>query len=273
MVASLAELRTAQNASAVFQNEFWRDFYRALSDGMTRTSLVKVSALALCLALPAHAAESSSLVIALDLTKSVAVGAPGQRQEFNKNVEATAEILAHTPADSHVTVIGITDHSFAEPFILLDARIPADEGYFQERLTAARQALVRAWAARAKGLAPSFKRADILGSLLLASQIFQNSPKGRAMLIIFSNMRENAGGVNLEGRNPQNAHLSVNRYAQGRDIPDLHGIEIHVLGADNAGKSMSYWTALRDFWTFYFKRTGAVLKSYSVLRDPPDLGP
>jgi len=86
MVASLAELRTAQNASAVFQNEFWRDFYRALSDGMTRRSLVKVSALALCLALPAHAAESSSLVIALDLTKSVAVGAPGQRQEFNKNV-------------------------------------------------------------------------------------------------------------------------------------------------------------------------------------------
>ncbi len=51
MVARLAELRSVQNAAPMFQNEFWRDFYRALSDGVSRTSLVKVSALALCLAL------------------------------------------------------------------------------------------------------------------------------------------------------------------------------------------------------------------------------
>ncbi len=34
-----------------------------------------------------------------------------------------------------------------------------------------------------------------------------------------------------------------------------------------------HWQTLRDFWTAYLKRTGAVLKTYSVLRDPPDLGP
>jgi len=70
---------------------------------------------------------------------------------------------------------------------------------------------------------------------------------------------------------PESAHLSRDRYAEGPGIPDLHGVEVQVLGADNPGKPMPYWTALRDFWTVYFKRTGADLKSYSVLRDPPDL--
>ena len=38
-----------------------------------------------------------------------------------------------------------------------------------------------------------------------------------------------------------------------------------------AGKDMAYWQTLRDFCTAYFKRTAAILKTYSVLRDPPDL--
>ena len=56
-------------------------------------------------------------------------------------------------------------------------------------------------------------------------------------------------------------------------MPDLHGVEVYALGVDGAGKDMRYWQTLRDFWTEYFKRTGAILKTYSVLRDPPDLGP
>ena len=199
------------------------------------------------------------------------MGAPGQRQEFRKNVEATGEILAHIPASSHVMIIGITDQSFGEPVILLDARIPPDPGYFEERLATARRALLQAWLTRTKALAPSFRHTDIVGALLLASQIFQAEPKGRRVLVIFSDMRENAGNLNLGESNLKSAHLALNRYAQDRDIPDLHGVEVHILGADNAGKSTSYWTALRDFWTAYFKRTGATLKMYSPLRDPPAL--
>jgi hypothetical protein len=211
MVARLAELRSAQNAAPMFQNQFWRDFYHALSDGVSRTSLVKIFALALCLMLvfaTQARAESLSLVITLDLSKSVAVGAPGQRQEFNKNVEATGEILAHIPASSHVMIIGITDQSFGEPVILLDARIPPDPGYFDERLTAARRALLQAWLTRTKALAPSFRHTDILGALLLASQVFQAQPKGRRVLVIFSDMRENAGNLNLGESNLKSAHLA-----------------------------------------------------------------
>jgi len=48
-----------------------------------------------------------------------------------------------------------------------------------------------------------------------------------------------------------------------RLLPDLRGVEVHVLGADNAGKSMSYWAALRDFWSQYFREAGTNLRAYS----------
>jgi hypothetical protein len=41
MIAKFEELRRLQNQASVFQNEFWRDFYRALSDGLTHRSIVK----------------------------------------------------------------------------------------------------------------------------------------------------------------------------------------------------------------------------------------
>ena len=277
MVAKLEELRNAENAAAIFQNRFWRDFYRALSDGMSHSALVRVSMVLLCLLLliapRARAAENLNLVIALDLTRSVAVSAPGQRQEFEKNVEAAAEILARVPANAHVTIIGITDQSFGEPLTLLDAHIPEDEGYFQERITAARRTLIQAWIARTRKLDPQFMHTDIFGALLLASQIFQNSPKGREVLVIFSDMRENAGDLKLESLRPHDVHFTVAKFAKGRMLPDLKAVEVYVLGADNAGKSMAYWTALHDFWSEYFHSAGATVKAYTVLRQPPQLTP
>jgi hypothetical protein len=274
MIARLAELRSAENSPALFRNQFWRDFYQSLSDGISRTALVKVASLLIFLALAAvphsQAADGANMVIALDLTKSVAVGALGQRQEFAKNVEAAGEILARVTPGSHVTVIGITDQSFAEPFVLLDARIPEDAGYFQERLVSARGTLIQTWLTHAKSLQPRFTRTDIFGALFLASQILQSEPKGRGILIIFSDMRENAGNLNLERSRLRDVHFAFTRSAQGRTLPDLKGVEVHVLGADNAGKPLNYWTELRDLWSNYFAKTGAQLKTYTVLRILPE---
>jgi hypothetical protein len=102
MVSKFEELRRLENAAAVFQNEFWRDFYRALSDGLPRRSLIKISAFVLCAALfllpHADAADRLDLVIAIDLTQSVAVKGLDQRQEFEKNVDAVALLLVKVPA-------------------------------------------------------------------------------------------------------------------------------------------------------------------------------
>ncbi len=56
-------------------------------------------------------------------------------------------------------------------------------------------------------------------------------------------------------------------------VADLKGVEVYVLGVDGAGKDLAHWQSLRDFWTAYFQKSGAILKTYSVLRDPPNLGP
>jgi hypothetical protein len=273
MVAKLQELRTLENQAAIFANQFWREFYRALADGLSSRAIVKVSSFILAVLLImssyAKADEPLNLVIALDLTKSVAVGSPGQSQEFEKNVQATGHILTCAPANAHVTVMGITDQSFGQLLLLLDARILQDPGYFGERLNAARRSLVEAWSARAKSLSPRFTHTDIFGALHVASQIFQEAPKGRNVLIILSDMRENAGDYKLERSG--HVHLALARDAKARTIPDLKGVEVYVLGADNAGKSTSYWMTLRGFWTEYFQKAGAALRWYSILREVPDL--
>jgi len=275
MVAKFEELRRLENASAVFQNEFWRDFYRALSDGLTRRSLVKISIFVLCVALfvapRADAADRLNLVIALDLTQSVAVKGTDQKQEFQKNIDAVTRLLAASPAGAHITVLG--NRSFSQPSILLSAELSDDPGYFGERLQAARSRLVSSFRKQASSLAPVAPKTDILGALMTASQLFQTSPSRHNILVIFSDMRSDTPALDLEHPRIVSTSFAMKKAEKGRLLPDLHGVEVYALGIDGAGKDMAYWQTLRDFWTAYFKRTGADLKSYSVLRDPPDLGP
>jgi hypothetical protein len=276
MVSKLEELKKLENASAVFQNEFWRDFYRAVSDGLTRRSLLKISAFVLCVALlvapRADAADRLNLVIALDLTRSVAVKGTDQKQEFQKNVDAVARLLSASPAGAHITVLGITDRSFSQPSILLSAELSDDDpGYFGERLQAAQRRLISPFRERTKDLHPDSRQTDIAGALMVASDLFRASPGRRNILVVFSDMRSDTPALDLEHARIVSTAFAMQKAEKGRLLPDLHGVEVYALGVDGAGKDMAYWQALRDFWTAYFKRTGAVLKSYSVLRDPPKL--
>jgi hypothetical protein len=84
-----------------------------------------------------------------------------------------SRLLAQVPAGTHLTVLGITDNSFAQPYILLSAEVAADEGYFHEKLASARQQLVRNWQYRTEHLQAGFSHTDILGALMLAEQLFR----------------------------------------------------------------------------------------------------
>jgi hypothetical protein len=84
------------------------------------------------------------------------------------------------------------------------------------------------------------------------------------MLVIFSDMRENAGNLKPENLRPRDVHCTLAKFAQGRLLPDLKGVEVYVLGADNAGKSVAYWTALRDFWAEFPKRRSDPESLYSA---------
>jgi hypothetical protein len=47
---------------------------------------------------------------------------------------------------------------------------------------------------------------------------------------------------------------------------------VYAYGVHAAGRDMAYWQSLRDFWAQYLERSGARLRSFSMLRDVPDLG-
>ena len=84
-------------------------------------------------------------------------------------------------------------------------------------------------------------------------------------------MRQDTLTLDLEHPKVVSASLAMGKAERERLLPDLHGVEVYVLGVDGAGKDIAYWQTLRDFWTAYFKKTGADLKTYTVLRELPSL--
>ena len=275
MVAISFEIKMLENEADVFAARFWRNFYRAMLTQSVRSAMTKLPAAVLAILLIAHGhaigQEHLNLVIAIDLTQSVAVAGPDHKTDFQKNIEASAKLLAQVPAGTSVTIIGITDKSFAQPDILLSATIPDDPGYFGERLKAAQHQFVRAWKSRSVQLKPEFRRTDVIGSLLLTGQIFkQQNDRDKKVLVLLSDMRQSMPDLNLESPSivPTFAYVRKRTYI----IPaDLQRVHVYALAVDGSGKNLRYWESLRQFWSEYFLAAGADLRCFSVLRDPPDL--
>jgi hypothetical protein len=146
-----------------------------------------------------------------------------------------------------------------------------DPGYFGEKLQAAHRQLLALWKRRCAQLQPSFGYTDIIGALLAANQLLEQSPNtSRKILMIFSDMRQNTADLDLESLR---SVPSLASYEARSKLPvaELRGVSVYVVGADNARKSIAYWQALKEFWTEYFRRTGANLRGYSVLRELPVL--
>ena len=181
--------------------------------------------------------------------------------------------LATSQLGAHITVLGITDRSFSQPSILLSAELSDDPGYFGERLQAARSRLANSFRERSKDFHPDSRQTDVAGALMVASDIFRASSGHRNILVVFSDMQNDTPALDLEHARIVSTAFAMQKAGKERLLPDLHGVEVYALGVDGAGKDMRYWQTLRDFWTAYFKRTNAILKTFSVLRDPPDLGP
>jgi len=261
-----------RNEPEIFANRYWRDFYRALLSNAARSAMTKLLMVILGVsfigASRAQAEGHLNLVVAIDLSQSVVVTGPGGKSEFQKNVDGVTHLLAQVPAGSHVTVVGITDHSFTQPYILLSARVPDDPGYFGERLSSARSQLMRAWQVRCTHLDSHFQRTDIVGALRLASEILAQGPDAaERMLTIFSDMRQNTSDLNLEA--PQVVPSFPALAARCGTLPVLRNVHVYILGADGATKSTAYWHSLQMFWNGYFRNAEVAQLRYTVLRDLP----
>jgi hypothetical protein len=270
MAGLIFEIKRLEVEPQEFKARLCASFYRSLlthagRSAKTKLPIIAVAALTFAMQGRGFAQTRASLVIAVDLTKSVDVRGPDGKTEFQKNIDAITKQLAQAQADSRITVIGITDHSFTQPDILLSATIPANPGYFGERLNAARGELVGAWKARSTTLEPRFRETDIIGSLLLAVQILeqQSDAKGK-VLFVYSDMRHHTRELDLE--TPAVVASTAQTVTGCAILSGLRGIEIHVLGADGSGRSIAEWQKLRAFWSECFGSAGATMRTYTVMR-------
>ena len=263
-----------QEEPALFFKTFWSNFHRATLTHAARRAMMKAAivafGLSLLLGVRANAETRLNLVIAVDLSQSVAVHAPGQPSEFQKNIDGVTRVLAQAPAGSRVTIIGITDQSFALPRILLSAKIPDDAGYFGERLASARRQVIQAWKRRSQNLQPLFPHTDIIGALFLAKQELDAKTASEKVLVIFSDMRNSTRELSVD--EPSKVAYFSRALQHGKvPVADLQGIDAYVMGSNSACRSVGYWYQLRDSWTLYFKDAGANMRSYTVLRETDGL--
>lgn len=275
MALLLAQRINLSNEGAIFEARFQRDFHRSLHTHAVRKSLGKLLLVGICVSLPATRVvragqQPLNLVVAIDLSASVASKGPDDTTDFEKNVAAVTQLLTTVPAGSRVTVVGITGTSFAEPDILLSAEVSADTGYFGERLVAAHQQLVRAWQSRAARLAPNSRQTDILGALLVAGQLFEQTPGSqREVLVIYSDMRQATADLSLDRQTEPLASAVRAELERRLPGPNLNDAAVYCLGVDAAGRNAADWERLRRLWEDYFRMAGAHLESYTVLRRLP----
>ncbi len=85
-------------------------------------------------------------------------------------------------------------------------------------------------------------------------------------------MRQNTRDLDLESPSAALNFGSL-KETHRKTLPpaNLRAVQVYVLGADGAGKSVQYWQSLQEFWAGYFRKCGATLGTYSVLRELPAL--
>lgn len=273
MITLVRQIAFSQNESAVCAARFWRDFHRAMVKGASRRSVMKFPALwvfLVALGLNSASAAPLYLIVAVDLSRTEAVVGQDNGTELAKNLAAVNRLLSAVPAGSHVTALGITADSFARPFVLMSARLSRDEGYFGDRLTAARRQVLAEWKKRSEGLQPRFSGTDICGALFVASQLFAQSPDARKVLVIYSDMRESVG-ADLETPAIIPGKQVLAAVEKKHLLAPLSGVEVYALGVHAAGKTPLYWASLREFWGDYFRSSGAALKGFFITRQLPRL--
>lgn len=263
------EIMALQSEPTVFVTKFWRDFHCAVlkrSIGNAAKAFTIGLLFILFPSTPATKAQQRvELVVLIDLSRSVGANGPDGRSEFQKNVAAVSQVLRQVPAGGHVTVLGITDDSFAQPYFLLRATVAADAGYFGEKLALARQRLETSWKTRSRDLAPSFAGTDLFGAFLVAGQIFQKAGAGRRdVLVVFSDMWQETGDLNFGKVAKPCAPEVMERVRAHKLLANLKDADV---GTESPGRTKGQWACVHQFWMTYFSEAQAALWDYSLLRN------
>ncbi|HYR88534.1 MAG TPA: hypothetical protein VE422_30925 [Terriglobia bacterium] len=281
MIEIVGQIQAIQNEPEAFEATFKRDFAVALVRRTKRADLLRWLGLPVVTALvmaggSAYARSHNAVVVLSDLTISVAEKGYDGRSESDNNWLAITDLIKVLPEHTTVTVVGISDQSFARPYVLLRGDIPVRNETLPlvNPTQIAKQRILRQIQDQRQQFTPRFKDTDLFGAIKYAGEILRDAPPGSTKsLVILSDMRNSTEPVNLEAQRRIQVGKTLADLARLKMLIPLQGVQVFVIGADANGKSTTYWDSLRDFWTEYFQRTGANLHTFAATREVPHVGP
>jgi hypothetical protein len=140
-------------------------------------------------------------------------------------------------------------------------RIPNHMPVIRDAWISARGYLLSVWLNRS--LAPRSRGTDILGAILLTTEIFkENRSAPHDILVIYSDMQNVSRELNLEYSN-RSKPQTESYWASPRELPTMTGASVYVLGASTTRVVPQEWVRVRNFWLTYFARAGATVGVYS----------
>jgi hypothetical protein len=272
IIAKGVEIKELEAIPDVFESEFMRGTFKTEEspDENKRLWMAIITFAVILIAILIFisvAFGADSVIVAIDLTGSQRGTDYKGDEEFHKNVKAVEGIINKLKAGSKFRVIGITEDSFKRPYIIMNKKLAAEAGYFEEILLEGKQILLKEWKELSKGLKSDAQRSDIFGAISLASHLFQNDRNMSKLLIIFSDMRQRDRRFNFEKLPSIDLNLLQQAEKEGLISGlNLTGVKVYVLGVHTIGKDQKYWESLKKYWEQYFKKANADLRAFTMER-------
>ena len=167
-------------------------------------------------------------------------------------------------------VLRISTDSFGGNREILKGSTPEAHGVFTDDLNRARQQLASAFEQKSSGMGPLAPNTDIFGALWRVKVLFESEaePKQTASasrtIWIFSDMVNETRDFSIRELADLGAERMLEEAKAAGLVVPLKGYRICIYGASMNGLSPKGWNTIREFWTNYFRASGAVLISYSA---------
>jgi hypothetical protein len=203
-------------------------------------------------------ALGTEMIILFDLSQSCTEGL----EENKRGVEA----LLHTlPGETWIMILAITESSFSRPSTLLSRQyIPSPAYLLDSRPLEARKRIAAEWRKQNQSLKPDRPATDILGAISYSALFFPGDSveKKNRVLILFSDMRQNTQGIDLNG-GLENAPQTISKVRKLGLVVPLRGVKVWALGVHTRNVNHRFFSHLHKFWFQFFQEAGASLEAFS----------
>jgi len=145
--------------------------------------------------------------------------------------------------------------------------LPRDRSPLRQDLYAAKRKILEDWREKAKNLRVEGDRTDVFGSLWYVSSVLENLT-GPKEVFVLSDLRHCTRQRELNFESMNEIHVDGVMQIVRREglLTNLKGVRLHMLGVSVQGKSIRFWTNLRELYRKYVLESGGELATFS-----PDL--